>query len=123
GRIVETASTDDLHADPLHPYTIALLSAIPRPDPEVEARRTHIVLQGEPPSPADPPAGCRFHTRCWLRTRLGDPERCATEMPELRAPGSDAGHAVACHFTDESRASPERATVRIEGPAADEPQG
>jgi peptide/nickel transport system ATP-binding protein len=118
GRLVETARTDDMHADPLHPYTIALLSAIPRPDPEVEARRTHIVLQGEPPSPADPPSGCRFHTRCWLRTRLGDPERCATESPELRAASVGDGHLVACHFPDESAASPERAAVRIEGPDA-----
>jgi oligopeptide/dipeptide ABC transporter ATP-binding protein len=117
GQIVETAGTDELHANPVHPYSIALLSAIPRPDPETESRRTHIVLPGDPPSPAAPPTGCRFHTRCWLRHRLGDPERCATEAPELRASPSGVGHSVACHFADESRASPERASVLLEGSA------
>jgi len=116
GQVVESAPTDVLHDDPLHPYTIALLSAIPRPDPEIEARRTHIVLTGDPPSPAAPPPGCRFHTRCWLRQKLGNPERCEAEPPPLASVAR--GHAVACHFTDEVRASPERAAVRVGGSSA-----
>ena len=88
GRIVELASSRDLNREPLHPYTVALLSAIPIPDPAIEARRRRIILRGDVPSPAAPPSGCRFHTRCWLRERLGNPERCTTEEPELR----DAGH-------------------------------
>jgi oligopeptide transport system ATP-binding protein len=97
GTIVELASADDLYEHPRHPYTKALLSAIPIPDPLI--RRERIVLKGDVPSPANPPSGCRFHTRCWLRRELGDPERCATEAPDLRelAPG----HTVACHFAEE----------------------
>ncbi len=87
GRIVELASSRELNREPLHPYTVALLSAIPIPDPVVEARRRRIILQGDVPSPVAPPSGCRFHTRCWLRERLGNPERCTTEEPELRTLG------------------------------------
>ena len=76
GRVVETAMSKDLNTKPLHPYTVALLSAIPVPDPVVESRRRRIILKGDVPSPANPPSGCRFHTRCWLRERLGNPERC-----------------------------------------------
>ena len=86
GRIVEIAMSRDLNPMPLHPYTVALLSAIPVPDPVVESRRRRIILKGDVPSPANPPSGCRFHTRCWLRERLGNPERCATEDP--RAAGA-----------------------------------
>ena len=118
GQVVESAPTDVLHDDPLHPYTIALLSAIPRPDPVLEARRKHIVLSGDPPSPAAPPPGCRFHTRCWLRQKLGNPERCETETPALGSVGPE--HAVACHFTDEVRSSAEREAVRVGGPHARE---
>src|SRR5439155_1282672 len=99
GRIVENASTDDLHADPLHPYTIALLSAIPRPDPEVEAHRTHIVLQGQPPSPAVPSAGSTstaavavLATRSARRTdRVPRTGTTLRRVPERRAnPASSA---------------------------------
>ena len=82
GKIVELATVEALYAKPSHPYTVALLSAVPEPDPRRRKRR--IVLKGDLPSPAAPPSGCRFHTRCWLREQLGNPERCATEDPELR---------------------------------------
>ena len=99
GRIVELTSSADLYAHPLHPYSVALLSAVPIPDPEVETRRRRIILKGDVPSPVDPPSGCRFHTRCWLRERLGNPERCTTEDPKLRTVA--VGHEVACHFGEE----------------------
>ncbi len=107
GRVVETALSKDLNTRPLHPYTVALLSAIPVPDPVVESRRRRIILKGDVPSPANPPSGCRFHTRCWLRERLGKPERCSTEDPVLRV--LDTRHEVACHFAEEVEASTERA--------------
>jgi len=97
GNLVELAGVDELYSRPRHPYTIALLSAVPDPDPRVRKKR--IVLQGDVPSPAAPPSGCRFHTRCWLRERLGDPENCETEIPVLRDIG--AGHRVACHWADQ----------------------
>ena len=104
GKIVEVAETDALFATPMHPYTVALLSAVPIPDTEVERSRRRIILKGDIPSPAAPPSGCRFHTRCWLRERLGDPEICVTTEPPLAtAPGSDdATRVVACHFADEA---------------------
>ena len=106
GRIVELAGSRDLNREPLHPYTVALLSAIPIPDPVVEARRRRIILKGDVPSPAAPPSGCRFHTRCWLRERLGNPERCTTEDPILRTLAT--GHEVACHFAEEVAGSAEQ---------------
>jgi oligopeptide/dipeptide ABC transporter ATP-binding protein len=109
GEVVELALTRELYSNPLHPYTIALLSAIPISDAAVEAARARIVLQGDPPNPANPPSGCRFHTRCWLRQRLGNPERCATEVPALATAATQ--HQVACHFKDEAAASPMRASV------------
>ncbi|MCW2813644.1 MAG: oligopeptide/dipeptide transporter, ATPase subunit [Nocardioides sp.] len=98
GGVVEQASADDLYATPRHPYTKALMSAVPVPDPKVEAKRTRIVLAGDLPSPADPPSGCRFHTRCPFKQQT----RCDTERPELRivAPG----HKVACHWAEEIEA-------------------
>ncbi len=98
GKLVEVGTVEQLYADPRHPYTVALLSAIPEADPR--RRKKRLVLRGDVPSPAAPPAGCRFHTRCWLRERLGNPERCTTEVPELRT-FAEAGHRVACHFAED----------------------
>jgi peptide/nickel transport system ATP-binding protein len=99
GQIVEQGGAADLYTDPRHPYTVSLLSAVPVPDPAAEARRERIILPGDPPNPAEPPPGCRFHTRCWLREQLGGPKRCAVEEPAARQ--ISAGHTAACHFTDE----------------------
>ena len=99
GRIVELAPSRELNSRPLHPYSVALLSAVPIPDPKVERRRRRIILKGDVPSPVNPPSGCHFHTRCWLRERLGNPERCVTEVPQLH--DLEPGHATACHFPEE----------------------
>ncbi len=97
GQLAELATVDEIYAHPRHPYTIALLSAVPNPDPRVRKKR--IFLEGDVPSPANPPSGCRFHTRCWLRKRLDNPEKCVIEEPEFRQFG--AGHQVACHFAEQ----------------------
>jgi oligopeptide/dipeptide ABC transporter ATP-binding protein len=97
GKIVELGTVEQLYRDPRHPYSVALLSAIPEPDPR--RRKKRLVLKGDVPSPAAPPSGCRFHTRCWLREQLGNPERCVTEDPALRP--IRAGHNAACHFAEE----------------------
>lgn len=91
GKIVELASSEDLYANPQHPYTKALLSAIPVPDPDVEAKKERIVLSGELPSPVNPPSGCPFRTRCPAAT-----ERCAQEVPEYREVRPK--HFAACHY-------------------------
>ena len=106
GRIVELAPSRELNREPLHPYTVALLSAVPIPNPEVERHRRRIILRGDVPSPVNPPSGCHFHTRCWLRERLGNPERCAAEVPLLRE--LSTGHEVACHFAEEVDGSKEQ---------------
>ena len=90
GRIVEIAGAQDLYANPLHPYTEALLSAVPIPDPK--AKRNRIRLQGEVPNPIQPPTGCHFHPRCPIKKL----PLCATERPELRT--GPNGHSVACHL-------------------------
>jgi oligopeptide/dipeptide ABC transporter ATP-binding protein len=92
GRIVEYADKDDLFEDPLHPYTQALLSAIPVPDPKARQQQ-RTILAGEIPSPSDPPKGCRFHTRCPVAF-----DRCSTVVPELRQVRQ--GHFAACHLLD-----------------------
>jgi oligopeptide/dipeptide ABC transporter ATP-binding protein len=97
GKISELGTVEQLYANPRHPYTVALLSAIPDPDPRRRSKR--LVLKGDVPSPAAPPSGCRFHTRCWLREKLGNPERCVTEEPPLRDLG--AGHQTACHYAEQ----------------------
>lgn len=91
GRLVETAPSRQLYAVPRHPYTQALLSAVPVPDPESERRRRRIAITGDPPSPTRIPAGCPFHTRCWQAV-----ERCTVEAPELREVAE--GHMAACHL-------------------------
>jgi oligopeptide/dipeptide ABC transporter ATP-binding protein len=98
GKIMELAERDTLYSAPMHPYTHALLSAVPIPDPAVEARRTRVLLTGDLPSPINPPSGCVFHTRCPLYRELpdSDKERCVNEIPvfERKAPE----HFAACHF-------------------------
>ena len=95
GKIVEVAGSDTLYDKPQHPYTEALLSAVPIPDPETERSRRRIILEGDVPSPANPPGGCVFHPRCQRAHEV-----CATAMPALAGTGGDAGdgHQVACYF-------------------------
>ncbi len=97
GKIVELAPVEQLYANPRHPYTVALLSAVPEPDPR--RRKQRIVLKGDVPSPANPPSGCRFRTRCWLFEQLGRPENCIEQEPPLR----DLGHGqqAACHYAED----------------------
>jgi peptide/nickel transport system ATP-binding protein len=106
GKVVETGARDDVYLASQHPYTRALLSAIPVPDPDRERARTRIVLTGDVPSPADPPSGCRFRTRCWHKRDLEehgtDTSACVNEEPLLQVRGA-AGvtaveHEAACHF-------------------------
>jgi oligopeptide transport system ATP-binding protein len=94
GKIVEVGTEEEIYERPMHPYTQALLSAVPVPDPTLRGQRQVIRLEGDVPSPVDPPSGCRFRTRCWKAV-----ERCAIEEPEL-VPRNNA-HPSACHFAEE----------------------
>jgi peptide/nickel transport system ATP-binding protein len=98
GTIVEVSPAEELYENPLHPYTISLLSAVPIPDPVVERERETILLAGDLPSPANPPSACRFHTRC----PYVQPTRCRDDVPPLRSLGP--GHTVACHWAEQIKA-------------------
>ena len=103
GKLVEIATRDDLYKEPKHPYTGALLSAVPIPDPDLAATKKRIILEGDVPSPIDPPSGCRFHPRC----PNAQFPRCKDEEPEL-APQRE-GQIAACHYPLEDRAVVEAA--------------
>ncbi|WSR66623.1 dipeptide ABC transporter ATP-binding protein [Streptomyces sp. NBC_01198] len=104
GKIVEIGADEEIYSHPTHPYTQALLSAVPVPDPSARAYRERIILTGDVPSPADPPSGCRFRTRCWKAQ-----ERCVVEEPLLAVPevfrgtAGPAEHDSACHFAEEKQ--------------------
>jgi oligopeptide transport system ATP-binding protein len=93
GKIVEIGTRDDIYGRPSHPYTQALLSAVPIEDPKLRGKRKRRVLEGDVPSPANPPSGCRFRTRCWKAQEI-----CAQEDPPLII--RDGGHPSACHFAE-----------------------
>ncbi|MFI9099492.1 ABC transporter ATP-binding protein [Streptomyces fildesensis] len=107
GKVVEIGNDDQIYEHPTHPYTQALLSAVPVPDPDARDRRERIILVGDVPSPANPPSGCRFRTRCWKAQ-----ERCTLEEPLLAVPAvfrgldSPAAHDSACHFAEEKQVVP-----------------
>jgi oligopeptide transport system ATP-binding protein len=92
GKIVEIGSRAEIYRNARHPYTRALMSAVPIPDPALERARQRIILEGDVPSPIDPPSGCRFRTRCWKATEV-----CATTAPPVAADPETPGHAAECH--------------------------
>ena len=94
GKIVEMGTEAEIYGKPVHPYTQALLSAVPVPDPTARAQRDIIRLEGDVPSPANPPSGCRFRTRCWKAQQL-----CAEQEPALAISPADP-HLAACHFAE-----------------------
>ncbi len=100
GKIVEIGSEEEIYSRPSHPYTQALLSAVPVPDPSMRSRRDRIRLSGDVPSPVDPPSGCRFRTRCWKATEI-----CADEVPPL-VPRRGGHHPSACHHAEEQHVIP-----------------
>lgn len=103
GRVVELGTAEEVYVHPSHPYTQALLSAVPEPDPVMARAQNRIPLEGEPPSPINPPPGCAFHLRCWHLT-----DRCKTDVPELLAGRGDAKQVVqatACHHAATARAA------------------
>jgi oligopeptide transport system ATP-binding protein len=103
GRVAEVGTREQIFTAPRHPYTQALLSAAPVPDPDAQRRRRRVILSGELPRQLDPPTGCRFHTRCPLAE-----DRCRTEVPELRQMPREVGSgSVACHLVSEDGSGPD----------------
>ena len=96
GKVMEEAEKVDLFTHPRHPYTKALLSAVPVADPIKGRKRERIILQGDLPSPVNPPAGCVFNTRCWKAQ-----DKCRTEVPQLMQIGTDPSHRIACHYPED----------------------
>ncbi|WP_031483869.1 ABC transporter ATP-binding protein [Streptomyces bicolor] len=114
GKIVEIADREDLYANPRHPYTRALLSAVPEATVDETPARERIRLQGDVPSPINPPSGCRFRTRCWKAT-----EKCATDAPPLvQVEGNKPGHLTACHYPETADATPAPRLSKDSQPAA-----
>jgi oligopeptide/dipeptide ABC transporter ATP-binding protein len=114
-RVVEFADRNSLFRDPRHPYTVSLLSAVLSATPH--DRRKRLVLHGDVPSPSNPPVGCRFQTRCWLREQLGRPDNCVSDDPALRDLGG--GHLVACHWSEEITPDSIRAAAERSSTTAD----
>jgi oligopeptide/dipeptide ABC transporter ATP-binding protein len=109
GKIVEISPAEELYQRPVHPYTEALLSAVPVPDPDLSAKRERIVLEGDVPSPISPPTGCRFHPRCRYATAV-----CAAEEPPLIVHGT--GHLAACHHPLNVASTPAAAAAAQQAP-------